>query len=486
MRSSLESLICDARSRRKIEDRPVFLTVLSQPSTAFVDLLFAIFKHGGVAVSVLPVCFSLLRSRLATSDPTCFEKHIVDNWRSMIVEACSDVVVTTRDYYPLLSPVCRELTVPLHVLVRAPSVISASEFDAAMRAGHGYFDLMDTPNTSSEVPEDASQLLGNCEREWSLLHVFSEIGSCNGKVVAHTRATLDAEGERVRNVFSIGANDQVLNCLFPHECGFIMYGVLQPIHVGARAHYPLVVPPVSRYSSLKPQFPLTLRRDLRETVTLSLAQSVFEYVRCSRCSPSVLLCGPEMLRYLLEFISCGELSASERRSYLGHWAGVDRIYVIVDASQLDSGSLIETVTAFLKATSLTASVTQLYTLPEVGVVAHRDLRAPHSTPIAMPGCAIIEHGSNFTITARTGSVFQSYLGRQHATKCAFVNGELRLKFRMPVESTPLLPRHLEYVTYFKRRRERMSRYPQGYIKQVPVRTQFWGNYTGRKRHPSVL
>ncbi|GIX65381.1 uncharacterized protein BcabD6B2_48160 [Babesia caballi] len=485
---TLASTVAEVAQKGKIHGRPVFLTVLSQPSTAFVHLLSTAFRQRDVAVALLPLDFSLLRSRLPNDPPASFQKHVVDNWRSLVVEARSDVVLTTCEYYPLLAPVCRDLAIPIYVLAGAPTILSAAEFESAMRAGHGYFDLINTARPESapgfKHPNHEQPLLADPASP--RLHVFSEIGSCNGKVAIHTAATLKADLDRVNHLFRLVPTDEVLNCLFPHEYSSTVYGVVQAFTAGARVLCPLTLAPASGYTSLKPQFPLTAPRRLHETVALSLAQSVFVSVRSRQYRPTVLLCSADTFKLLLDFITCDELSSTERRAYLASWGSMERIFVFEDASKLSADPLRDVTAAFLKATSLTASVTQVYTLPEVGAVAHIDLSRPGSHLIALPGCNIIDGDTQFTVRARTGSVFQAYLGRPRATQESLNSGELCLTFRKPVDATPLLAHHSCYVTYFKRRRERMARYPQGYIKQVPVRTQFWGNFTGRHRHHSVL
>ncbi|GFE55598.1 hypothetical protein BaOVIS_030020 [Babesia ovis] len=467
-------------------DRPVHLTVLSQPSIAYSQLLWAVMNHDGLTVATLPMDFSLLRTRLANCPSSSHEKHVVDNWRSLLVEANTDVLLTTAEYYPLISPVCRELAIPVYVLTDAPSILTAEEFTGATRAGHGYFDYINRPKKEIKCFSGASSLLRTSNVSQSMLHVFSEIGSCNSKVVIHTAATLKSELDRIRGLFQLASDDCVLNCLFPHDYSSTVHCMIHACEVGAKVYFPLRVTPSSRYSSLKLQFPLTAPRNLCDTVKLYMAQSVFEFVRSQKLRPDVLLCGSDIFRLLLSFLTCDDISTAERSSYTAFWHNLNRIYIFDDVRELFGTPLHDVTQAFLETISVSADATQIYTLPEVGAVAYVDLRHRTCAPKPLPGCDIIEGDTEFEICARTDSVFKAYLGRTNATNAVMKEGVLHMSFPKRLAATRLLSRHLDYVRYFKRRRERMARYPQGFIKQVPVRTQFWGNFTGRHRHHSVL
>eukprot|EP00371_Babesia_bovis_P000813 XP_001609460.1 hypothetical protein [Babesia bovis T2Bo] len=478
-------LRCIAK-RSHIADRPVHLSILSYPSIALITLLSNCLRHDGVKVTTLPVDYYLLRHRLDSCLPTTFKKHIVDNWRSILVEAHSDALVTTDEYYSIVSPLGRELGIPVYLLTDRPGLLSEEEYISAKRAGHGYFDYINCAKGTLRDIEWFSLHSSTDGPSRSMLHVLSEIGSCNSKVAVHNVHSLNAELNRIRGILELRSDDCILNCLPPHGLSFMVHSVANAFDIGADVHLPLKFVPFSQYLLLKPQFPLTIHRNISDTVKLSLGQSAFEYVRQRRLAPTVLMCDGEMFRLLVRFICCEELSTTERSAYSKYWSNLSRVYIFDDGCELINKPLHDLAKSFSSALGIKPDLIQLYTQAEVGVIATVNLSDSNSVPKALPGCKLIDGDTSLTVEACTDSVFQGYLNRIKATESVFDGKIVRLDFAKKLGATILLRRHTDYVRYFKRRRERMSRYPQGYIKQVPVRTQFWGNFTGRRRHPSVL
>ncbi|KAK1936133.1 hypothetical protein X943_001582 [Babesia divergens] len=484
--AGMASMVDHISSRRHIRDHPVRLAIISPPSQTLVHLISVAFRQERVTIALLPIDFSLLVRRLANEPVSSFNKHVVDNWRSLIVEAGIDALLTTADYYELVGPICDELTLPLYLATAMPAILARSEYEAAIKAGHGYVDFLNIPRPGYEYApaEPLPRLISG--NNVDKLHIFSEIGSCNAKAAIHTASTLQAAFERISILCKLEATDSVLNCLFPHEYAYVVYGVLYALNANAKIHCPLTVVPSSNYTKLKVQFPLTSPYSMHDTLLLTLGKSVFDYVRSCNCNHTVLMCDAQTFRMLVAFITCGDLSQSEKCAYLRGWQLLERIFVFEDASKLFDKSLVEEALAFLEATSLKVPIVQVYTLSEAGAVSYMTLSDKTSTLIQLPGCNIEDNGEEFTVSACTDSLFKEYHKRARATAEARAEGTLRLTFRKHVNATRLLKNHADYVTYFKRRRERMSRYPQGYIKKVPVRTQFWGNFTGKHKHHSVL
>lgn len=128
---------------------------------------------------------------------------------------------------------------------------------------------------------------------------------------------------------------------------------------------------------------------------------------------------------LVAFITCSDLSQSEKCAYLRGWQLLERIFVFEDASKLFDKSLVEEALAFLEATSLKVPIVQVYTLSEAGAVSYMTLSDKTSTLIQLPGtwqatfissvvskinlrigCNIEDNGEEFTVSACTDSLFK--------------------------------------------------------------------------------
>ncbi|KAK1443260.1 hypothetical protein BgAZ_201360 [Babesia gibsoni] len=382
----------------------ICVSVLSPPSNVLTKLLHAAFNNGKITVNMMPMDLSLLASRLQSNESTaCYRKHVVDNWRSLMVEAGTEAVITTRDYYNLLVPICRELTLPLFVMTDRPTILEDNEFEGALKAGHGYYNLLNCPLKTEEAQNQKSA--DSIDMNAITLRLFSEINSCKAKAVVHTASTLTAEFSRIRSVMKLGKSDCVINCLFPHEYAYTVYGILYTTHSKARLHSPFQMVPSAEYHNVKPKFPLTSQRSMQETVALMHGKSVFDYVRHQKCSPTVLLCNSQSLGILLDFITCEDLSQQERNAYIAEWKPLQRIFVFDDISQLYSNSLKDKMTTFMETMCIEAGATRVYTLQEAGAICYQDI-VSSSEVVTLPGCEIKEGTTDYTVNVSSGSLFK--------------------------------------------------------------------------------
>ncbi|EKX72125.1 hypothetical protein BEWA_045890 [Theileria equi strain WA] len=300
------------------------------------------------------------------------------------------------------------------------------------------------------------------------LCVFTEILTAGAKAAVLALEGIKAEALKFVKLIGIRKSELIANLLEPHGIAGYVYGVIAPLSVNAKIAFPMLTIPYESIDCIKNPQNVTAR-ERYDTVT---SRAFWDFFKAN----------DEDLTIISDFGTWNTYKRHLENLPESYRLNTHRIKKLVLVSDFQDviGSWKNGTLGDLEIDSPgNSQVVHIITIPEIGMIMYKK---GGDTYVLSEGTQIEDGPESVRISVGSNVLFKEYFQKPKSTSSAFKSGRFTRDYEKPIQAKNLLKNHKDYVLYFKKRRDRMSRYPQGYIKRVPIRTQFWGNFTGRNRN----